>query len=378
MLNILALLLRLSLLRFKNYDLTHYVIPWVNFIRANGHFSALGESFSNYSPAYLYLMTFISFLPSTFDLISIKLVSIVFDWLAAVVIYRIVKLNKPNSKKSWIAYLFVLFLPTVFLDSSYWGQCDIIYTTFLLLSLLFLLRSKRFWGMVFFGIACAFKAHAVIFAPFLVLFVIEYRMPVLYFFIPAAVYLMSIIPVWILGRPLIDLLMIYLSQSQTYHSLSMNAPNPYIFFQSTNYQAGIYIGIFLTVVITGIYVWTGIKTHAINNPSRMIFAATFILVLLPFVLPKMHERYFFPGCLFAVILAFYIPRLRILPLGLQVASLITYVPFLRGYAIIPLEIAAIIMICIVVWFWIEYLADPLTPLPSVFERIKNRNRPNPD
>lgn len=43
----------------------------------------------------------------------------------------------------------------------------------------------------------------------------------------ALVYLVTIIPAWIAGRPLTDLLLIYLGQSQKFKELTKNAPNLY-------------------------------------------------------------------------------------------------------------------------------------------------------
>ena len=60
----------------------------------------------------------------------------------------------------------------------------------------------------------------------------------------------------------------------------------------------------------------------------MVFSATVSLMLAPFLLPKMHDRYFFAADLCSIALAFIIPRLWFVPVGLQISSTLAYVPIL--------------------------------------------------
>jgi signal transduction histidine kinase len=50
--------------------------------------------------------------------------------------------------------------------------------------------------------------------------------------------------------------------------------------------------------------------------------------MIPFLLPKMHERYFYLMDVFTFILAFYILRLWIPAIGSQLVSCLTYYVFL--------------------------------------------------
>ena len=59
--------------------------------------------------------------------------------------------------------------------------------------------------------------------------------------------------------------------------------------------------------------------------------ATTAAIAAPFLLPGMHERYFFLADVLTVVAAFYLPRrLWFLPLMIQTASLMSYVSFLFG------------------------------------------------
>ena len=65
------------------------------------------------------------------------------------------------------------------------------------------------------------------------------------------------------------------------------------------------------------------------------------LTLAPFLLPKMHERYFFPAAVFAIVLAFYRPRSALIALLFQLTVLLSYLPYLKGYPVVTVQLAAV-------------------------------------
>jgi Gpi18-like mannosyltransferase len=122
------------------------------------------------------------------------------------------------------------------LNSSYWGQIDSLYTCFLLMCLYFLLKDQSLTAMITYGLAFSIKAQAAFFAPFLMILAFQKKIPWKYFLLIPAMYLLSILPVVILGRPLLEALLIYAKQFNTYHRLSMNAPNLWFIFAQDRYQ----------------------------------------------------------------------------------------------------------------------------------------------
>jgi Gpi18-like mannosyltransferase len=77
---------------------------------------------------------------------------------------------------------------------------------------------------------------------------------------------------------------------------------------------------------------------------RILQLATISAVLLPYFLPKMHDRYFFLADVLAIVYAFYFPRYFFLPVLVGLTSLFSYGPFLFGREIIPLPLLAIVPI----------------------------------
>jgi Gpi18-like mannosyltransferase len=319
---IIGLLFRTSL------DISDFIIPWYNTLAEKG-FGALAQPFSNYTPPYLYLLWLITatqaFLPKA---VAIKLLSIVFDIGNAIMIYKILKVKTPKRDTPYLGALLFLALPTVFLNSSFWGQADAIYTFFLLISLYFLLRERPSIAMLAVGVAFAFKAQAVFLAPFLLLLTINKRIPWYSYLLIPLVYLGMMTPAMVAGRSVGDLLGIYLNQAGTYHSLSMNAPNIYLLIPDTYYSDVVMIGAVTAGVIA--VAWVFYYSQKMSNPSSaaLILCAAVSALMLPFFLPKMHERYFYLSDVLLFILAFYIPRFRFLSLISQVVSLLTYSVFL--------------------------------------------------
>jgi Gpi18-like mannosyltransferase len=350
---ITSILIRLALYNYENSDLSVYLIPWYDYISSHGGFYALSGQFSNYTPPYLYLLTITSFVKFLPKVAAIKLISVTFDFILAIEVSCVVRQKYPESFKPFLAFASTALLPTVVINSSMWGQCDGIYTTFLVASLLSFLKDRPLPGVIWFSVAFAIKAQAAFFAPF-ILVACSIR-PFKWWFsiIPLGIYALLGLPVVLLGYPIIELFTIYLDQANTYSSLSMNAPNIYIFIHA---YSSILVGAGILMASIGalIFLTLSLKFKPSLNRDTMVIGSTLVLILMPFLLPKMHDRYFYPAALFSIILMFYYPRFRLIPLSLQLTSLISYFPFLKGVQLIPLELAALLNSVILIWLFLSY------------------------
>ena len=74
--------------------------------------------------------------------------------------------------------------------------------------------------------------------------------------------------------------------------------------------------------------WLVWRSKKALNADLLIKIALVSVVLLPFLLPRMHERYFFAADIFSIIFAFYFPRYFYLPVLMQLISFFSYQPFL--------------------------------------------------
>lgn len=375
----LALTLRLSLFGFESSDYRMFLSRWYDFIVSNGGFSAQQYAFSNYSPLYLYFLTLATYLPLP-KLYAIKTVSIAFDFLLAFFVLLIVRLKYEN-RVVWLSSFFAaLFAPTVFFNSALWGQCDATYVSMLVASIYFAIQRRPNLALLFFGLALSFKLQAIFLFPLFIILFLQRRVPLYSFLIIPATYMVSILPAWLAGRPLLDLLMVYPGQTKLFpgvtqsepswhqwapHSdwgqnaganwhqwapddLAMDGPNLYQWLPNDPgllEKPGIILA-GLLVCLLCLLCW---RSTVRLDRDTIIAVSLVSLLLLPFTLPEMHERYFFAADVVSIIYAFYWPKRFFIPILVIGASLLSYISFLfyheglinAGYLAILMGVALI-------------------------------------
>lgn len=345
----ISLFIRLIFLNFQSYDYTHAIAGWISFIKSNGYFYALKHPFSNYSPPYLYILTLLSYLPWS-SLYSIKAVSISFDYVLAFFVMKIVQEKYKSRFISSISFFSVLFVPTVILDSAVWGQSDSIYASGIVAMLYFLIKKKYNFALFSFSLALAVKLQAIFLFPLLILFLLKEKKVGKYFLLIPLTYIVLILPALTMGRSLIDLLMIYwqlqINNEYGLDKLTQNAPNLYQWIP--NELAFIITPISLVCAFSLIILFIIFINRKLKSFSKEItvkIAFIFSLVV-PFILPRMHERYFFLADIFSLIYAFYFPRYFFVPLVVIAVSTLTYLNFLIDIQINLAALASILLIMI--------------------------------
>jgi len=329
---ILAILVRLNLLSYKSVDYETYTKIWYSAIQTLG-VSALRGDYSNYNPPYLYLLYLVArFMPGLADVVAIKIPSLIADFVCAGIIYKIVRLKSENGYTALFAYCATLISLPVILNSSFWGQADSIYTAGLLGSLYFLMTKKNWWSFIFFGIAFAFKLQSIFFLPILVALRFRKEVSWKHFLAIPIVYLISIIPAWMIGRPLPSLISIYFSQAGEYNKLTSHAPNLYAWFPIGKeiFQIFLPVGIAFAIIIILIFILILTKSYAKLSQGHFVEIAFLSVLIVPFVLPKMHQRYFFPADIFSIAFGFYFPTYFYVPIILNLTSFFSYQYFLFG------------------------------------------------
>ena len=296
----------------------------------NGYWAAQAQRFADYTPPYLYLLTIVTLLPIN-KIVGIKLISLMFEILLGFIVFLVVKQKNDKSRNlAIVAAAASLMLPTVILNGAMWGQCDVIYSSFMVLSLYFLTKDKGFWAFWAFGLGFAFKFQAIFLAPLLLIWLLFHPKKWYYIFVPPINYFLACVPAALLGRSWLELIRIYLDQSNSYPSLSSGMANLWKFIPEAHNEIfklpGILLGgmAFLAIPVL-IY---NLKPKF--TPNLWVKLALVCTLLVPFVLPKMHERYFFPAEVFSLIYAFYNPKLFWVALGVNLIGFFEYLPFLLG------------------------------------------------
>lgn len=365
----LAIWLRLQVLDFISADMNMFLQHWVRHIRLHGLGEAYGRGISNYAPLYTYLLGIADFFfPAARTEHVIKYLSFTGDAFAAYWAYRIAGLhyrNMPHSRMPMMAALLVLLSPSIIVNGAVTAQCDIWFTSFLLGGSYYVLARKPTIALIFAGIAFSLKQQTVFLFPVLLVLLIKGVVPWKRLWIIPAIYLLTCIPAWLEGRPLLEMLRIYYYQVAG-HPLNMNAANPYLYLGSMDYVWVKTIG--LCIALTCAFAVTAItcrRWHTVTPLSYMLLA-TLCAGLLPFTLPFMHDRYFFVADVFSLVLGCLRPRWLFLTALFQASSLLAppprQFPYLEhwtgwgGDIRLPLGIAcnALAIACIL-WLCRRYL-----------------------
>jgi Gpi18-like mannosyltransferase len=329
-----ALLLLAGLIRFAGrHELTpdmRIFFVWSEKLRAAGGFRGLKEEIGNYNAPFLYLLALTLYLPGA-TLIKIKLVWVCFDAVLAFFTYRIVALRRPGRRIPAVAALIMLFLPTVAINASLYGQTDSMWAAFALGGVYYLLRDKPWWAVSMCTVALAFKPQGIFIFPLLGLLVLLGRLPWKSLLAVPLVYVALDLPAMLLGRDPVELLTIYDPGRQSAYTpgLTQNAPSVFAYLPvTTRIDTLRSIGYVLTAALILGICYVLVARRARMHPDRIVTAATVFVILTPYFLPGMHERYFYLADVMALVLAFYRPRLWPVPLLVQAASFLAYEPFL--------------------------------------------------
>lgn len=349
-----ALYLRYLNIPFESADYTYFLSHWYRDIKEAGGFRAIGRVVGNYTPPYMYLMALMTYLPMT-DLAAIKLFSTLFDTVLAVSVGLTVRKVSKSDTRALMAYTATLFLPSVFLNSSVWGQCDSIYVSFLILSLYYLLAEKSIPSMVCFGLAFSFKLQAVFFLPVVILAALKGKLKLWSPAFAVFTYLVSGLPAVIAGMSVSDAYGVYFLQAGQYTQLSMNAPNLYQWFPQLNADIGNpALAASLVCFAFGAVGCAMLPLYKqklnTGNDLLWITVAVFFAALMPFVLPHMHERYWYLSDILALLLAFCTPKQWYASLALMLPSLYAVCCYLFGNSSAGLSQMAVMMlvgICLV-------------------------------
>lgn len=344
-----GLLIRVFCFGFVSGDLQNFIIPWYEYIRFMDGFPALGHSFSDYTPPYLYLLT-VGYYLGVPALLSAKLIATAGDLVLATVSWLIICEITKNRTAACLAFCLVFLTPTVIVNGSLWGQSDCLYTACILIFLYFIIRERFTAATIFFGLALAIKLQAIFLAPLFLFLMIKKRYPLYLVLIIPCVYLITGVPALIAGRSLPDLLMIYRSQAGEYPALSWNAPSVYASFPPDLYAVLVVPATLFALISAVILVFILAGGPRPLLPVTYVSVSFLIVLIVPFVLPAMHERYFFLADVLSVLYGCCYPKRFYIPVLMVAISFFSYMPFLfRAEPIgIPLLSAALFGLILVV------------------------------
>ncbi len=345
---ILGVLMRVLLFPCVRGDYTSFLLPWYTNIYENGA-DALGKQFGDYTPAYnyfLYLISLFGFEPNvtidagwtTIDpvLWGIKTISSLFDFGIAIYAYLITKRLTNSTIKGALAYTFVVFGLTVFLNSSLWGQCDGIYVFFLVASIYYLITNRQHLSFIFLGLSFCFKLQAIFVVPALLVLWLKKQVKLRYFLYVPLIYFIAALPAacaagsefWVrLG----EIFMVYPNQVVNgYTQVTLNAGSFYALI-FTNFKNEEYIStfaLFLALVVNGTLAFFFQRYKAPFKEKTILKLFFVFSMTMPYFMPHMHERYFYLADILVVLYVLLNPKKFYVAILAILNSMIGYMVFL--------------------------------------------------
>ena len=342
-----ALVLRAVLFGAESDDYLDFLLPWVSFFRDNGGFKALGLHIGNYNPPYLYFLALFSYF-NVDPLYLIKLLSVLFDLLLAWACTKLASLYEKNGVALLVCFFVVLLLPTVVLNGAYWGQCDSIYCFFGVMGLYLALSGRPVGSMLCAAASFAFKLQAVFFLPvYFVLLLAKKIRPAHLLVFPVA-YIVYMLPVFIAGGSFIDTLTLYIRQAGTVgDAMNYNAPSLTSVFA---WQGDTVLWSKLLIIaafafLFALYAVAVIYRKRLDDRVLLAFAAV-IAVAVPFILPHMHDRYFYPAGMLLIVLFISDPRYFAAPVLAELASLHCYYAYFARYYLVAPKVGGLCLLIV--------------------------------
>ncbi len=341
---------KISLLDYVSDDYEIFLSGWLEEYEALTLKQGLGTYIgSDYSPPYLYILLLISRLKNYPWMYMIKAVSMAAEGLMAYSVMKLSSLKLRSGHYRLLAFHMTLLLPTLVFNGAYWGQCDVIYSGFCLLALFHALKGRGALSMGLVGVALSFKFQTVFILPVLLPLWLRRDVKLWNLLMIPAAYMVMMIPALWGGKSLHHVLTVYLQQAANYNFLTMNGPSLYEIFPRIKGMENVIYNMFSNMAMmmalaymAGVCVLLILYRDALTDEA-VILSALVLTGGIPYLLPKMHERYTFMADLLALTVCLFNRRRAALPLLFGMASYVCYTGALNGKEIMELKWSALFM-----------------------------------
>jgi Gpi18-like mannosyltransferase len=335
--------------------MTYYLLPWLQHIDVRG-LASLGDEFTDYAPGYTYILLLASKISAWIPPVSsVKLMSVAADCVMAIVGGLLVARISNNALRGGLTAAVLVALPTVVLNSAVWGQSDSIWTGAAVACVLAMSCRRPIAAVLCFGLAVAFKPQAIFLGPLLVGFLISCRAwPLLP--LVALPYTLLALPMLMAGRDAPSVFLVYLSQATSpAEPATSNAASLWAWLPASLEPLVLVVGVIIAIMVGVGLVLVSCRSSRLAG-DQLVTGAALCCTLMPFLLPKMHDRYFYAGEVFTAISMCLRPSLLSAFVGSQTAGLLTYQIFLLGLSVWRVQVAAIfnLLVCIILfWAWVN-------------------------
>lgn len=335
----LAMLARVSFIERSSGDYDIYLADWLNKLAAGSFSEGMKANIGEYNVLYQYILFVITRLPVP-ALYAVKAASFIGDAFLAGAAAKLAGKNR-----SVPAFAAALLLPTLVLNGGMFAQCDSLYAACALWGLVFCLDEKPMPAAACFALSLSFKLQSAFILPMVIVLWAGRKLRVR----EALVFVMTLIavmlPALLGGKSLGSILSIYTAQTGLYTGLTYNAPSFFGLMNTAGLDVYAYgnFGMALALGACAAVVVIGVRKAEHMSDGETMRLALLLVLLVVFLLPRMHERYFYLATPLSIALACRRGR-RLIPAAalIEVATLICY------WELAPLAIASSLMLSAIV------------------------------
>lgn len=352
---LLGFLIRYLVVQYPTNDVVGFILNgWMKSM-LNVGFKNFYTVDADYSPLYLFTINVIAHtLPKgpevtvngytyyLYWMYYLKSIFFLTDLLTAIACYLIVKRITGSKTYAAIAYIVSFFLPVQFVNSAMWGNCDSLYFCVFAWMIYAILRHHDFVVYFLLGLGLSIKLQAVFIIPFICYLIASHRMRLYPIFMLPIAILLSFVPSYICGAPLAQPFEYFTTQLNRYSQLTLGCANFWKFFPAVNKDtsssvvnsASTIIGLSFIAVLTAIVYFRRIRL----DDRSIVIVATFLMAIVPFFLPHMHERYMYVLEAMAIVYCLVRKgRYWFIPLT-QISGSIAYYHYMSGFKIYIFDI----------------------------------------
>jgi Gpi18-like mannosyltransferase len=232
------------------------------------------------------------------------------------------------------------------------SQCDALWVAPCLMAVTASIERRHAAMLAWAGLAFAIKGQAAFLAPFFLAFLLQRRVPLHLWPIPALVAGLMLLPALLAGWPATDLLFKYVQQGTQLPTFISNAPNPWSILAALAPELGpslVLPGFLVAAAVSLTLAWS-LRTRLLD-PIGIVRAALLSALVVPTVLPKMHERYFLLADVLAFVLALACRDRRSIAIAvatsvgssLAIAAYVLQQPMLSLVSALPTMIALVLV-----------------------------------
>lgn len=317
----ISMIFRIFFINIKSHDYLLFLNNWWNKINEYGGFNSLKYTIGDYPDSYMFLLCIGTSITKN-SLIFIKVLSAIFDILIFLSGYKIIKyFSKEDANKySWI----LILLPGILVNSAILSQCDSIYTAFVLAFIYNILKNHNKLALSFLGIAISFKLQSLFIAPVILYLIATKKIKIYDLFFIILGFILPFIPTILIGKGLIENIKILMFQTSEYNYFVKSCPNIYSLFLLNYKQINIFLKYSLAIIVGIIAIFISLHKYKDGyNDTTFIYKSFLISTIVVFLLPSMHDRYFYLANILGII--YYIVTSRQYLKGYCILSTLVYV-----------------------------------------------------